>query len=326
MQVVPEGSRCIHDRESDDARFEVSLRNTGEDERTVTVTPVRRFSGGDEVGSSIEGFEVTVPGNGEEAGAILVNDVADDLTACLVRLDGGEPIEVEHAGGRQPDPRRGAGLRSLRSGPPATFAPEPLAAAWKRGKLDCGRDPRKAGIGHAPEASMVEDERRLAMQHRAVMRARRVAMLEDRCDGRRALRPRAARDGGREIAGPGRRRRPVVAAGRVEQASARRRRRRRVAEAADVHRSPRVPGNLPQGQLVAVLHEDALGHLTAPAGADLDRDRAAAIGWVGVQAGGAPEDGALVGPAAVANSLSRLRKTREVSNSTSIRRPALSIA
>ena len=95
VQVVPEGSRCIHDRESDDARFEVNLRNTGEDERTVTVTPVRRFSGGDEVGSSIEGFEVTVPGNGEEAGAILVDDVADDLTACLVRLDGGEPIEVD---------------------------------------------------------------------------------------------------------------------------------------------------------------------------------------------------------------------------------------
>ena len=94
VQVVPEGSRCIHDRESDDARFEVNLRNTG-DERTVTVTPVRRFSGGDEVGASIEGFEVTVPGNGEEAGAILVDDVADDLTACLVRLDGGEPIEVD---------------------------------------------------------------------------------------------------------------------------------------------------------------------------------------------------------------------------------------
>jgi hypothetical protein len=95
VQVVREGSRCIHDPESGDARFEVILRNTGEDERTVAVTPVRRFSGGEEVGSSIEGFEVTVPGNGEAGGVGVVDDVADDLTACLVRLDGGDAIEVD---------------------------------------------------------------------------------------------------------------------------------------------------------------------------------------------------------------------------------------
>jgi hypothetical protein len=95
VQVVPEGSRCVHDREADDARFEVNLRNTGEDERTVTVTPVRRFSDGDQVGSSIEGFKVTVPGNGEARGGILVDDVSDGLTACLIRLDGGDAIEVD---------------------------------------------------------------------------------------------------------------------------------------------------------------------------------------------------------------------------------------
>ena len=78
-------------------RFEVNLRNTGEDGRSrsprCVASPVAmRWS-------SIEGFEVTVPGNGEEAGAILVDDVADDLTACLVRLDGGEPIEVDMQAG-----------------------------------------------------------------------------------------------------------------------------------------------------------------------------------------------------------------------------------
>lgn len=62
VEVVPGGSRCVHDSEGDSARFEVRLRNTGEEERTVTVTPVRRFADGDDVGSSLDGFRVTVPG------------------------------------------------------------------------------------------------------------------------------------------------------------------------------------------------------------------------------------------------------------------------
>ena len=93
VEVVPEDSRCVHDRDEGAARFEVRLRNTGEDERTVTVTPVRRFADGDDVGSSLDGFKVTVPGNGEGEGDITV-EVSDDLSACLVRIDSGEATEV----------------------------------------------------------------------------------------------------------------------------------------------------------------------------------------------------------------------------------------
>ena len=94
VEVVPEDSRCVHDRDGDEARFEVRLRNTGEDERTVTVTPVRRFADGDDVGSSLDGFKVTVPGNDEGEGDITV-EVSDDLAACLVRIDSGEATEVD---------------------------------------------------------------------------------------------------------------------------------------------------------------------------------------------------------------------------------------
>ena len=94
IHVVPEGSRCVHDRDADTARFDVRLRNTGEDERIVTVTPVRRFADRD-VDTSLDGFEVTVPGDGEASGGTLVDGVSDDLKDCLVRLDGGPPIQVD---------------------------------------------------------------------------------------------------------------------------------------------------------------------------------------------------------------------------------------
>lgn len=95
VEVVPEGSRCIHDPETGEARFEVRLRNTGGEERTVAVTPVRRFGDGDEVGTSLEAFEVTVPGDGEEDGDIVLDDLPDDLEACFVRLDDGDEIELD---------------------------------------------------------------------------------------------------------------------------------------------------------------------------------------------------------------------------------------
>ncbi len=94
VHVVPEGSGCVHDPDADSARFDIRLSNTGDDERIVTVTPVRRFADRD-VGTSIDGFEVTVPGGGEADGGILVDGVADDLTDCLVSLDGGRPIAVD---------------------------------------------------------------------------------------------------------------------------------------------------------------------------------------------------------------------------------------
>ena len=95
IHVVPEGSRCIHDEDADTVRFDVRLSNTGGDERTVSVTPVRRFSDGQEVGTSVEGFEVTVPGDGVADHGITVDNVSDDLVDCFVRVDEGDPIEVE---------------------------------------------------------------------------------------------------------------------------------------------------------------------------------------------------------------------------------------
>jgi len=99
VEVVPEGSRCVHDRDDDAAHFEVRLRNTGEDERTVTVTPVRRFADGDEVSTPLDEFKMAVPGHGEDDDDVIVDNVSDDLVACFVRLDGGDPIEVELAKG-----------------------------------------------------------------------------------------------------------------------------------------------------------------------------------------------------------------------------------
>ncbi len=94
IHVIPEGSRCVYDRDAGTARFDVRLSNTGEDERVVTVTPVRRFDDRD-VGTSLDGFKVTVPGDGEADGGVLVDGVSDDLTDCLVTLDGGSPVRVD---------------------------------------------------------------------------------------------------------------------------------------------------------------------------------------------------------------------------------------
>lgn len=93
VRVVAEGSRCVHDRDMDDARFEVTLRNTGDEERTVRVTPLRR-SEGREVGDALQSFVVSVPAGGEEDADYLVERAPDDLAACLVMIDDGDPVEI----------------------------------------------------------------------------------------------------------------------------------------------------------------------------------------------------------------------------------------
>jgi len=60
----------------------------------VSVTPVRRFSDGGAVGTSIVGFEVTVHGMGEESRDMTMDNVSDDLIGCAVRIDGEDAIEI----------------------------------------------------------------------------------------------------------------------------------------------------------------------------------------------------------------------------------------
>lgn len=94
---VDAASRCTHDSGSDTAQFHVVLKNTGGDDRTVSVTPVRRFSDGRDVGTSVEGFRMTVPGMDSAEHDLTVDAVSDDLTGCAVRLDGGDAAEIEVA-------------------------------------------------------------------------------------------------------------------------------------------------------------------------------------------------------------------------------------
>jgi len=94
VHVIPAQSRCVHDAGADTAHFYVGLRNTGGDGRTVHVTPVRRFSDGPDVGTSIDEFPVTVAGKTDAKGDLEVTGVSDDLAGCLVRIDGGDPIEI----------------------------------------------------------------------------------------------------------------------------------------------------------------------------------------------------------------------------------------
>ena len=94
IHVIPSGSRCVHDAGADSVHFYVALRNTGGDERTVQITPVRRFSDGEDVGSSIDGFSMKVPGKDDAEGDLEVDGVSDDLTGCLVQIDSGDPVQI----------------------------------------------------------------------------------------------------------------------------------------------------------------------------------------------------------------------------------------
>ena len=96
VHLVSDQSGC--DRSADgDLTFRVRLSNTGEDERTVTITPVTTDSTGDEQESSLDSFKVTVPGHDEAAGELLLDSApgADDLASCAIKIDGHDPEPVE---------------------------------------------------------------------------------------------------------------------------------------------------------------------------------------------------------------------------------------
>ncbi len=94
VEVVGAESDCVRDPEADEVTVRVLLRNTGEDDRTVRVTPVLGEGDGDETESSLQSTEVTVPGHGEEEGRLLVDSAPDDIAECSVRIDGGDPVPI----------------------------------------------------------------------------------------------------------------------------------------------------------------------------------------------------------------------------------------
>jgi hypothetical protein len=92
VQVVASGSHCIAD--GGDAILHVTLENTGEDERTVNVSPVLRDDDGTTTASPLEAVEVTVSGGDEASADATVDAPPDDLAGCAVSLDGGDPVEI----------------------------------------------------------------------------------------------------------------------------------------------------------------------------------------------------------------------------------------
>ena len=99
VHVDAGGSSCVLDPGAGEVAFHVLLRNTGEDERTVTVTPRLRDASGDERGDSLDSFKVTVPGDGQADGDGLLERAPDDLAACFVQIDSGEDIRIARAPG-----------------------------------------------------------------------------------------------------------------------------------------------------------------------------------------------------------------------------------
>jgi hypothetical protein len=93
VHVAP-GSECAQESAGDEVTFRVRLDNTGEDERTVMVIPRLRGRDGSERGDPLEGFEVTVDGNGAAEGEGVIDNPPDDLESCFVQIDGGDDIPI----------------------------------------------------------------------------------------------------------------------------------------------------------------------------------------------------------------------------------------
>jgi hypothetical protein len=94
VEVVRESSECAHDPDTDEVALRVLVRNDGEDDRTVRLTPMLSEADGDETERSLDSAGVAVPGDGREEARLVLDSAPDDLSGCAVRLDGGEPVPV----------------------------------------------------------------------------------------------------------------------------------------------------------------------------------------------------------------------------------------
>jgi hypothetical protein len=94
VEVVGDASECVHDPDADEVGLRLLLRNSGEDDRTVRVTPVLAEADGDETERSLESAGVAVPGDGQAEARLVLDAAPDDLSGCAVRVDGGDPVPV----------------------------------------------------------------------------------------------------------------------------------------------------------------------------------------------------------------------------------------
>jgi hypothetical protein len=94
VHVVAAGSSCSRSSPDGDVTVHVRLSNADDDQHTVSITPRLRAADGDETGTSLEGFEVTVPGHGTAEGEGVVDHAPGDLARCFVEIDGGDEIPV----------------------------------------------------------------------------------------------------------------------------------------------------------------------------------------------------------------------------------------
>lgn len=94
IHVDTERSNCTLGSGGDSITFHVTLKNTGGDDRTVSVTPRLRSDSGEEVGSTLDGFELTVAGDSEAERDAIMERVPDHVTSCFVQIDSGDDIQV----------------------------------------------------------------------------------------------------------------------------------------------------------------------------------------------------------------------------------------
>ena len=92
VKVVASGSHCI--AHGGDVILHVTLENTGDDERTVNLSPVLQDDDGTTTASPLESVDVTVSGGDEASADATVDTPPDHLAGCAVSLDGGDPVEI----------------------------------------------------------------------------------------------------------------------------------------------------------------------------------------------------------------------------------------
>lgn len=97
ISIVRSRSYCQQDVVLGNMDIVVTLRNTGDEAATVSVTPARYYDDGTDNKSPLDTFELKVPAGGQKGGYITV-DTDDDhlLVRCALILDGGpeRPIKA----------------------------------------------------------------------------------------------------------------------------------------------------------------------------------------------------------------------------------------
>jgi hypothetical protein len=97
IRVVPAGSSCLEDPYNAKIIFTVHLRNSGSEDGTAEVTPVRRYSDSSRNDSIMDMLSVDVPAYGDRTvwHSYDYNAEAHSLLECWAQIDGkNTPIAV----------------------------------------------------------------------------------------------------------------------------------------------------------------------------------------------------------------------------------------